>query len=313
MVPLTPYTLSYLAYPVEKGRLYADVKFRTNAWELSADNKFFIEQLVLGPKDKRPGAPNVPVQFGLSLLQDGNGDMQLDLPIRGRLDDPDFRIGAIVFKAIVNLFFKALASPFSLIGSIFGGGDSGNMDFVVFDPGYSDLGDKAREKLDTVIKALTSRAKLKLEVDGVIDPVADRKGLVKAIFERKVRQQKYDDLPRKERAKTTVDQVRVAPEEYEEYLFDAYRDEDDPDGVRPTTLFAVDRQPVDVMEKFIMDRIQITDADLETLAVARARSVKDYIIEKAPALTERVFLLDKRKDRKGKVGIPLHRADLGIK
>jgi len=313
MVPLTPYTLSYLAYPVEKGRLYADVKFRTNEWELSADNKFFIEQLVLGPKDKRPGAPNVPVQFGLSLLQDGNGDMQLDLPVRGRLDDPDFRIGAIVFKAIVNLFFKALASPFSLIGSIFGGSDSGNMDFVIFEPGYSDLGEKAREKLDTIIKALTSRAKLKLEVDGVIDPDADRKGLVKAIFERKVRQQKYDDLPRKQRAATTVDQVRVAPEEYQEYLFDAYKAEDDPEGLRPTSLFVVDPQPVDVMEKFIMDRIQVTDADLEELSVARARSVKDYIIAKAPALTERVFLLDRRKDRKGKVGVPLHRADLGIK
>ena len=313
LVPLTPYTLRNLAYPIEKGRLYADVKFKTEDWLLTADNKFFIEQLVLGPKDKRPGAPNVPVQFGLSLLQDSNGDLTLNLPIRGRLDDPDFRVGAIVFKAIVNLMFKALASPFSLIGSIFGGGDNANMDFVVFDPGHSNLTDLARGKLDTVAKALAERKKLKLEVDGVVDPQGDKAGLVRLIFERKLHQQKYDDLPRKERAETTVDDIKLTKDDYEEYLFEAYRDEDDPDDVRPTSLFVVDRQPIPVMEKFILDRITVTPENLDALAVDRARAVKEYLLAKDPALAERVFLLDKRKERDTKPGIPRHRADLGIK
>ena len=168
LVPLSPYTLKNLAYPIEKGRLYADVKFKTEDWVLNADNKFFIEQLVLGKKDKRPDAPNVPVEFGLSLLQDGNGDMELNLPIRGQLNDPDFRIGGIVFKAIVSLLFKGLASPFTLIGSMFGGGE--NMDFVVFEPGRHALDAGGKEKMGTVIKALNEREKLKLEVDGVIGP-----------------------------------------------------------------------------------------------------------------------------------------------
>ena len=313
MVPLTPYTLKSLAYPIEKGRLYADVKFKTENWVLEADNKFFIEQLVLGPKDRRPGAPNVPVQFGLSLLQDSNGDMQLDLPVRGRLDDPDFRIGGLVMRAIVSLMFKALASPFSLIGSIFGGGDDANMDFVVFDPGRHSLDKAAEDKLDTVAKALNERKKLKLEVDGVIDPQVDRAGLTRHIFDTKIKQQKYDSLPRKERATTTVDAMVIDPGEYEELLFQAYKDEDDPDGVRPTSLFVVDRQPVAIMEKFILDRIKVTDHDLAELAVDRARAVKDYLIAKEPDLAPRVFLLDRKKDRKGKTGVSKHRADLGIK
>ena len=313
MVPLSPYTLKSLAYPIEKGRLYADVKFKTENWELEADNKFFIEQLVLGPKDKRPGAPNVPVQFGLSLLQDGNGDMELNLPIRGRLDDPDFQIGGLVMRAIVSLLFKALASPFSLIGSIFGGGDDGNMDFVVFDPGRHTLDQGGEEKLDTVAKALKAREKLKLEVDGVVDPQVDSAGLTRHIFETKLKQQKYDSLPRKERAATTVDTMVVGQDEYEELLFQAYKDEDDPDGLRPTTMFMVDRQPVAIMEKFILDRIKVTDQTLSELAVDRARAVKEYVIAKEPDLASRVFLLDRKKDRAGKAGVPKHRADLGIK
>ena len=310
LVPLTPYTLKNLAYPIQKGRLYADVTFKTDDWVLDAKNKFFIEQLQLGKKDKRPDAPNIPVEFGLSLLQDSNGDMQLNLPITGRLDDPNFRIGGIVFKAIINLLFKALTSPFSLIGSMFGGGE--NMDFVVFEPGRATLSTQGEEKLDTVIKALTERQKLKLEVDGVVDPVADKTGLIQAILEHKVKQAKYDDLPRSKRAETTVDQITVAPDEYEDMLFEAYADEPDEEGVKPTTLFVTDRQPVDVMEKFIRDRINVTDEMFHELAMQRAGAVKEYIISKNPELTDRVFLLDKESKSDGKTGVPKHRADLGI-
>ncbi|WP_319581814.1 DUF748 domain-containing protein [uncultured Pseudodesulfovibrio sp.] len=310
LVPLTPYTLKNLAYPIQKGRLYADVTFKTDDWVLDAKNKFFIEQLQLGKKDKRPDAPNIPVEFGLSLLQDSNGDMQLNLPISGRLDDPNFRIGGIVFKAIINLLFKALTSPFSLIGSMFGGGE--NMDFVVFDPGRSSLGSPGEEKLDTVIKALSERPKLKLEVDGVVDPVADKNGLIQAILEHKVKQAKYDELPRSKRAETTVDQITVAPDEYEDMLYEAYADEPDEEGVKPTTLFVTDRQPVDVMEKFIRDRIIITDEMFHQLAMERAGAVKEYIISKNPELTDRVFLLDRESKSEGKTGVPKHRADLGI-
>ncbi|MEF2231790.1 MAG: DUF748 domain-containing protein [Pseudodesulfovibrio sp.] len=313
MTQLTPYALKNLAYPIKKGTLYADVKFRTKDMDVSADNKFFIEQLELGPKDKRPGAPNVPVQAGLALLQDSSGNLTLDLPVRGRLDDPNLRIGALVFKAVVNIMFKALTSPLSLIGSIFGGKDAANMDFVVFDPGRSRLTKTARGKLDTVAKALASRPKLRLDVEGLIDPVTDKSGLIRVLFDRKIQQQKYDDMTRQERAGLTVDQIRVQPSEYEEYLFDAYRDEDDPDDERPTSLFVVDRQPVDVMEKFILDRITVTDVDLAALAADRAKAVKDYIAGKDPALADRVRILDRRRGHEAKPGVPRHRADLEIK
>ncbi len=312
LVPLSPYTVQHLAYPISKGRLYADVTFKTDNWELDASNKFFVEQLELGPKDKRPDAPSVPVKFGLALLQDGNGDMELNLPIKGRLDDPDFRIGGIVFKAIASLFVKALASPFTLIGSIFGGGGE-DMDFVVFQPGEHELDAASTKKLEATITALQKRQKLTLEVDGVIDPVADRNGLIKVIFRNKLKQQKFDSLTRKERADTTVEAMVVAPEEYEEFLFEAYADEPDDEGIKPTTLFMTDRMPIDFMEKFIFERIKVTEENLNELAMRRANAVKGHIITTDETLTKRVFLMDQRKDRKGKVGVPKHRADMGIK
>ncbi len=310
LVPLSPYTIQYMAYPVERGRLYAQVNFKTEDQLLQADNKFFVEKLLLGPKDTRPGAPNIPVKFGLSLLQDGNGNMELNLPIRGRLDDPDFRIGGIVFTTIAGLFVKALASPFSLIGSIFGGGE--DMDFVTFDPGRHNLTATAQRKLETTITALQERQRLKLEVDGVTDPKADKAGLIQAIFDTKLKQQKHDSLPISERARTTVEAMTIDPDEYEELLYQAYKDEPD-DDVRPTTFFIADRQPPEVMRQYIMDRITVTDADLRQLAMDRARTVKEHIITRDPSLTERVFLLDRSRNRVAKPGVPLTRVDLGIR
>jgi len=312
LAPLSPYTIEYMAYPIEKGRLYADVTVKTDNWELKADNKFFVEQLKLGPKDKRPNAPKVPVKFGLAMLQDSNGDLELDLPIRGRLDDPDFHIGGIVFKTIASLFVKALASPFTLIGSIFGGGAE-DMDFVVFEPGRHSLDAGGLQKMETTIKALNERKRLKLEIDGVIDPVADKKGLVAVIFEDKLKQQKFNSLSRKERSATTVNAMEILPEEYEELLFQAYKAEPDDEGIKPTTLFVTNRQPIEFMEKFILDRIIITEQHLNDLAMRRATSVKDHIIKREATLTERVFPINRRKDKTGKIGVPKHRADLDIK
>lgn len=311
MVPLSSYTIKYLAYPVEKGRLHTNVSFKTEDNELIANNRLFIEQLVLGPKDNRPDAPSIPVKFGLALLQDSNGDMQLNLPIRGQLDDPDFHIGGIIFQTIANLFIKALASPFSLIGSMFGSGQE--LDYVVFRPGRSDLDAEASKKLDTMVTAMRDRPKLRLEVDGVIDPDIDAKALLEIRFNNKLKQMKYDDLSRQEQAETTVADVSITPEEYEDVLFEVYKEEPDPEGVRPTTLFVTDRQPVEFMEQFVKERIVVTRQDLDELARRRAATVKEYISFAAPLLAMRIYLLDKRTDASAKEGVPDHRADLGIK
>jgi uncharacterized protein involved in outer membrane biogenesis len=312
LAPLSPYTLQYLAYPVTRGRLFAQTAIRIENSMLSADNKFFVQQLALGPRDTRPGAPNVPVSFGLSLLQDSNGDMTLDLPIRGRLDDPDFQIRGIVLKTVAGLFVKALASPFSLIGSIFGGGGS-NMDFVIFEPGLATLRPAALLKLEKIVTALRVRGRLKLQVTGVTDPVADRNSLKQVFFETKLKEQKFKDLPPSKRAWTTVEAVTIEPEEFDELLYQAYRDEPDAGNDRPTTFSVPDRQPPEVMRQFIEKNITVTDQDLRELAARRAEAVKRFIVEREPSLSARITLPDRSGPGATKTGVPLHRADLGLR
>ncbi|MBU4191868.1 MAG: DUF748 domain-containing protein [Proteobacteria bacterium] len=312
LASLSPYTLQYLAYPVEQGRLYAQVTIRTKDSVLSADNSFFVKQLVLGPRDTRPGAPNVPVSFGLALLQDSNGDLTMDLPIRGRLDDPDFQIRGIVLKTVASLFVKALASPFSLIGAIFGGQGT-DMDFVIFEPGLAVLRPAALLKLEKIATALKERSRLKLQVTGVTDPVADRNSLRQASFETRLKEQKFKDLPPSKRAWTTVEAMTIEPDEFDELLYQAYKDEPDEGNERPTTFFVPDRQPPEVMRQFIEKNITVTDQDLRELATGRAEAVKTFIVEREPSLAQRITLPDRSGPGAARTGVPLHRADLGLR
>ncbi|MFH1914446.1 MAG: DUF748 domain-containing protein [Pseudomonadota bacterium] len=312
LTPLTPYTLKYLGHPVERGQLYAEVAFKTENNMLEADNTFIIRQLALGPRDTRPGAPNVPVRFGLTLLEDANGDVQINLPIRGRLDDPNFRLNGIVFKAVAGLFTRTLTSPFSIIGSLFGGGGR-DIDTLVFEPGRSELRASALHKLDTVVAALNARPKLKLEVVGVSDPDADRKGLIDIHIEHRLKESKFRSLPPSQRAWTTVEAMTIEPDEYEDLLYEAYRAEPDETDTRPTTFFVADRQPPEVMRKYLEDAIPVTEDDLRQLERDRAEAVRLHLVERDPALEGRVTLPDRRGVRTARTGVPLYRADLGLR
>jgi len=67
------------------------------------------------------------------------------------------------------------------------------------------------------------------------------------------------------------------------------------------------------MERFVKERIIVTEEDLNELAQQRATAVKELLIEKEPTLANRIYLLDKRTGKTAKKGVPLHRADLSIK
>ncbi len=82
-----------------------------------------LNQFTFGDPVKSRDATGLPVRPGVALLlKDIDGKIVIDVPIQGTTDDPNFRIGRVVLRVIVNLLTKAAVSPFALLGSAFGGG-----------------------------------------------------------------------------------------------------------------------------------------------------------------------------------------------
>jgi hypothetical protein len=286
MTSLTPYTLKSLAYPIVQGKLNWNGKLVTEDYVLDAANTFFVQQFELGEQVESPDAVNVPIKLGLALLQDGNGDLTLDVPVRGRLDDPQFRLGGVIFKAIIGIFSKIATAPFALIGSMFGGGE--DLSHLEFAPGHFRLDPAGESKLDAVVTALTKRPKLRVFVSGLADPAADRSALEDRAFMRKLKIEKYND---DKDAFENVEAVTLSDEEYVSWLFEAYKETP---GEKPRRFGMVVKPEVEEMERAVRQEVIVQEDDLLELANQRARGVQQYLLETGQIAADRVFVTSPR-------------------
>jgi uncharacterized protein involved in outer membrane biogenesis len=285
--PMSPYSIKYAGYGIERGKLSVNVEYHIENRKLAAKNNIYLDQLTFGEKVESPTATKLPVTLAVALLKDRNGVIDVNLPISGSLDDPQFSVIGIVFQVIGNLIVKAVTAPFALLGAAFGGGEE--LAYLEFAPGSAALDGEDVGKLKNLTKALNERPGLKLDVAGRVDPGVDREGLKRASIDRKVKAQKFDDLRRAGKAPASADAVTVESAEYEKYLRRAYGDEKFP---KPRNAIGFARElPVPEMETLILTHAQVTDEDLRLLANARAQAAKDWIVDEGKVPAERVFLV----------------------
>ncbi|MBP1725217.1 MAG: hypothetical protein H6Q51_515 [Deltaproteobacteria bacterium] len=264
-----------------------NVDYKIANRKLKADNQLILDQLTFGEKVESPTATKLPVLLAVALLKDRNGVIDLNLPIGGSLDDPEFSVGRVILQVLLNLIAKAATSPFALLGAAFGGGEE--LSYVDFQPGLAALDDAAIDKLSKIGKALNGRPGLTLDISGRADPVADREGLKRYLLERAVKAQKVKDLVKKGESAPSFDKVTVEPSEYEQYLTRAYKEAKFP---KPRNVIGLVKElPVPEMEKLIITNTEITDEDLLQLANERAAAAQEYLINTAQVSADRVFLV----------------------
>lgn len=286
LVGFSPYSGKYAGYAIDKGKLSLNVAYKLENNQLAAENHLFIDQFTFGDKVDSPDATTLPVNLAISLLKNNRGEIDLRLPIAGSLDDPQFSIGGLIVKVIVNLFVKAVTSPFALLGSMFGSGDElSNVEFAV---GRATISEAAGKKLAILSKALSERNSLKLEITGRADPEIDREGIKRAAIERAMKSEKLKDLKKKDEG-TSLDDIVIAPGEYKTYLTRAYKEAKFP---KPRNVVGMQKElPVEEMEKLMMTNLPASDDDIRALAVQRAESVQGWLVDQGKVPPERVFLL----------------------
>ncbi len=190
LVPLSPYSGKYAGYELARGKLVLDVKLRLDGKKIEAANVITLNQFTFGSAVPSAEATKLPVRLGVALLKDGDGKIVIDVPIQGSTDDPSFQVGKVVGRVVGNLLTKVATSPFSLLGSMFGGGGE-ELSYQEFAAGAATLQPGEAKKLDTVVKALAQRTGLSVELAGSYDGAADSFAL---------KQQKLADLVRRAQA-----------------------------------------------------------------------------------------------------------------
>ncbi|MBV7542913.1 DUF748 domain-containing protein [Acidovorax sp. sic0104] len=275
--PLTPYAVKYAGHGIERGKLSMDVNYKVlPSGQLTASNRLVLNQLTFG--EPVEGAPNsLPVKLAVALLADRDGVIDLDLPISGSLNDPQFRLGPVIGRIIVNLIGKAITAPFSLLASAFGGGSE--MSHVAFAPGSATLTADAKQNLDKVVKALADRPALKITVTGMASLKDEREGLQRERLQQQV-------LAEKRRA-SPADTAPVSAAEYPALLKEVYRRAD---MAKPRNLVGLAKElTVPEMEALLLANQSATEAMAADLAQERGQAVRSYLVaQKLP--TERLFV-----------------------
>ncbi|MBN8486849.1 MAG: DUF748 domain-containing protein, partial [Burkholderiales bacterium] len=183
LTPLSPYAAKYAGYAIERGKLSMDLRYQVQPdGRLEARNQIVLNQLTFGDKVDSPDATRLPVLLAVALLKDRNGVIDLNLPVGGSINDPEFSVGGLVLKLILNLLGKALTAPFALLSGSGGGEDLGQL---AFEPGTSRLAPQADDALVKVARALTERPALQLTITGVVDPSRERMAWQAAALEQR--------------------------------------------------------------------------------------------------------------------------------
>ena len=197
LLPVSPYVGKYAGYELARGKLFVEVQAKVADRKVEMANVITLDQFTLGRTVASPDATKLPVRLGVALLKDMQGKIVIDVPIQGSLDDPDFKIGKMVWRVIGNLLVKVATSPFALVGSMFGGGGD-ELAYDEFAPGETVLTPESVAKLTTMVKALGARPGLNLGIEGNFDEAADGYALKRTKLKASLRQAGWEQKMRTE-------------------------------------------------------------------------------------------------------------------
>jgi hypothetical protein len=176
MPKFSAYSIPFAGQEIASGQLDLDLGYTISEGVLVGENRVVLREFELGDKVEHPGAMSLPLGLAVALLKDPSGKIDLDVPVRGDLNDPEFKYGTVVRKALANLLTKIVTSPFALLGKLVGA-ESDELEYLVFEPGRADLSPPEMEKAGKIAEALKLRPQLGLQIGGVYAPAADAAAL----------------------------------------------------------------------------------------------------------------------------------------
>lgn len=293
MSTVTPYTGHYIGSAVDKGLLELDLGYRISERELVGENEISLDQFTLGRDIESEEAVGLPVGLAIALLKDADGRIDLSLPVRGNLDEPEFKISSIVFRALFNMVTGIITSPFKLLANLVGGDQE--LDKVAFIPGELNMIDGHASRLEGLAKALNQRPQLHIEIRGLFDPGRDTDAIraqkLVAFFELSD-ELTFADLKLKaieNKLGEQLDVEAVAAIKAANMVLP----EGAKDNAKPELDLASYRS---AMHQASLEAQPVTDGELRDLARSRASQIRNYLVETEGLSAERVFIMEADAD-----------------
>jgi len=299
MVSLTPYTGKFIGNAVDKGKLSINLNYLVSENDLKGKNKVLLDQFTLGKKIESKDAVNLPVGMAIALVKDSKGKIDIDVPVKGNLDDPEFKLSGLIFTALGNVVTNIAKSPFKALSKLAGGGE--DMDHVLFLAGGPTLLPEHDKRLETLGKVLQQRPQLLLEVRGQYHTINDKV----VLQEQKLLAQleKAQQAPPKGKALDTLD-IDILEVHYDEQAgsdaVSALKTENSfvKEGADKDASKELD--PIKYKSALLASLIavqKVGEDELRDLAKLRANTVRDQLVNVVGLKANRIFVLEPAIDK----------------
>jgi hypothetical protein len=273
---------------------------------LAGENSIILSDFELGKKVPHPDAMDLPLGLAVALLKDVNGKIDIDLPVRGNVNEPDFNYGGVVLKALGDLLVKIVLSPFTALGSLLGM-EASELEHVKFLDGRADLTPPEMEKTGKLAEALVLRPELQLTIAGVADAVADGLALRTAELDkilelriteltatsdpsiqyadlrRMALEQLYSEQPNTGAAFQTLEELQM-----QFTTLVQIEGQDQPAPSFDSLAYAGE------LRRQLIDSRVIDENDLASLATARAEALKMALLAITDSLQDRVLITENK-------------------
>lgn len=173
----SPYSGRYVGNEIEAGQGSVDAHVRIEGHRVTAENTVVLEDLNFGKRVESPDATALPVPAAAALLANSDGEIRVDLPVRGDLDDPSFSYAGTLLNTVRTLITRVVGSPFTIVGGMVAYGGKlfppEELGVVAFAPGSAELDENESLKLGAVAEAMQGRPTLEVDLSGGADPALD--------------------------------------------------------------------------------------------------------------------------------------------
>jgi outer membrane protein OmpA-like peptidoglycan-associated protein len=248
-----------------------------------------------------PDATDLPVSLAVALLKDPNGNIELNVPVEGDIDDPHFEFGKIIASTLKNTFTKLVSSPFAILGSLAGGGGE-DLNNIEFEFGSAKLAPQQIEKLDKLAEALSDRPALLLKIEATADRKKDGEALTEAeLLDQLKREKRYHLRRAGEPVPVDAERISLSSADYRRYIKTLYlkRFKEKPETLLSAEYNSSGNNPssidsdavVAAAKRRLLESMEVDETELEALAQKRATQIRDYLIQQNKVSEERVIAL----------------------
>jgi hypothetical protein len=174
---LNIYSRYYMGFPVLYGEMFYKGHTEVMDGALLSDNHLIMDHVELG--EKRGGLMDLPLKFALYILKDRNDVIDLEIPVRGRTDDPQVSVGKIVWNTIKNLIVRTATAPYDFLSGLLGV-DPSDIESIEFAYGDTLLTEKIEDQIELLLELEAMKPTLEIELIYFNDPEREQQAILMA-------------------------------------------------------------------------------------------------------------------------------------